>query len=122
MCVCVCVCVAVYSACKCWFCWIFPVLADDSDDMQRDTRNDIQIDHDHQAGDHMGTAGDSDIYSQLHLSDVGVVPRSGVQDAQAYQKALGTAKTSDELSLGVRLFDGWFRNPASQAHQLMLVS
>ena len=119
---CVCVCVAVYSACKCWFCWIFPVLADDSDDMQRDTRNDIQIDHDHQAGDHMGTAGDSDIYSQLHLSDVGVVPRSGVQDAQAYQKALGTAKTSDELSLGVRLFDGWFRNPASQAHQLMLVS
>ena len=32
-----------------------------------------------------------------------------VQDAQAYQKALGTAKSSDELSLAVRLFDWWFK-------------
>lgn len=39
---------------------------EDSDDMQRDThtRNDIQIDHDHQV---LGTAGDSAIYSQ-HLT------------------------------------------------------
>ena len=72
---------------------------DDSDDMQRDThtRNDIQIDHDHQV---LG------IYSQHLTTSCPILERPfRVQDAQAYQKALGTAKSSDELSLAVRLFD-----------------